>query len=111
MNIDFIKWMCEKAEGFEIDYHKEWCSVAIDDVTVVFDVYSPMPSNKCVYSLLLQRAIESVNKEGSKYFIEQLHNQIMVGFFEEYVFEPDNGISDNAKESALLYIYNQEKNH
>ncbi len=111
MNIDFIKWKAEKA-GFKIEKDSDgdeyvyftdtrWCCAECIDGYEILNGY------------LLQRAIEGVNRGDSKYFIEQFPNYLAVGMNEcetAKVFpEWDFGKEDNAKEAALMYIYEQEK--
>ncbi len=116
MDIDFIKWMCDKAEGF--DFFEDDIDV-IDDYILYFNGYgiSYLDSDlktTAMYLLLNQRAIEGINKEDGIYRVEQMYNMVEVlnsdeydvainYEFTEYVFP------DQAKESALMYIYEQEK--
>lgn len=110
MNIDFIKWMCKKADGFK----------SPDGRTIYFGgsfVRIDSDYTKLFYPLLLQRAIEGVNKSKSIWFVlqdcsmvkvyphakEALNHQIKYFYLEH--MKPDK-----AKISALEYIYNQEKN-
>ena len=116
MDVDFIKWMVGYAEGFE------WNSKS---VVTPHDIIVP-GSNKSIwnnvyYPLLLQRAIEGIEKN---YDIEILAYWNKSGkCYESQVFdtEPldiplfkitytDYKTIDQAKEQALKYIYEQEKN-
>ncbi len=112
MNIDFIKWMCDKAEDYSI--------VCMGDIARFryqgkqnYDYvlgWSLPISDWCFYPLLLQRAIEGVNRTDKTYTIAITE---MVCVF-EYLPE-DDGIwfkdaksIDEEKESALMYIYEQD---
>ena len=104
METSFIKWMCDKAEGFRIYY---------GDVVLPTEQFSrikALAEHPCYYPLLLQRAIEGVNLEDGQFFINQNHAGIVVQDMFDYeiqfkALELDN---DAAKESALRYIYKQE---
>lgn len=110
MNIDFIKWMCDKADGFEITneskgfLHTDFFSYHKSGV-------NGSRWTDLVYPLLLQRAIEGVNESDGNHFIIQgpgnigvkKNNQNM-----DLIFAKESA-SDSAKQSALEYIYNQEQ--
>ena len=104
MDVNFIKWMCDKAEGFEAVTGKNRFNCSMGIVSISDTGYF-----KIIYPLLLQRAIEGVNKEDERIVIvidDCLIDVISYKFTKNFNIE-DLGI-DNAKESALLYIYNQE---
>lgn len=112
MNIDFIKWLCDKAEGF-VFYEYDEFDIEIEtpcSENSFTDIGSLM-ANDAFYPLLLQRAIEGVNRE-SKYTVNQYHNSIPVcknGYAISVPFDLECFDSnDKAKESALQYIYEQE---
>jgi len=114
VDIDFIKWMCEKTEGFKFEqgdfiddcYIRTPAGMEIDLIDFDNDLwkkdYSPH---------LLQRAIESVNRTGNHFIIHDW-NEITVESkryqegIQQYIFKDK---PDQAKESALKYIYEQEK--
>ena len=114
-NVEFIKWMCEKADGFE------WIKGITLNVKgpnghcyTVNEVLIHVRS--IIYPLLLQRAIEGVNKEsveeGTGYLIDINCSDIEVYHIDKnnrQHFEHVNREIDNEKESALKYIYEQEK--
>jgi len=110
MNIDFIEWMCEKAEGFSIN--KDLVLRFIDTEWNEDGVYWQLLEGTIYYPLLLQRAIEGANKkeiaeiaqniEGIEVFTEAM-NSIRVFAFNYY------DSIDKAKESALKYIWEQVK--
>ena len=120
MNIDFIKWMCEKAEGFEWEVGSGLEAVKVGTASIFTENDISGNRKACLaarlwepiyYPLLLQRAIEGVNRTDKTYTIEITE---MVCVF-EYLPE-DDGIwfndaksIDEEKESALMHIYEQEK--
>ena len=118
MNIDFIKWMCEKA-GWKYRDGKDvtgayWFEVMVpykDDYLYErklegFKEYNPL------YPLLLQRAIEGIEEKTGKKSSIYLSKNIV---FEGYVWKWDNigqsrhSSREYAKEAALKYIWEQEK--
>ncbi len=96
MDIEFIKWMCDKAEGFGINRNDvifvNHSKLGATCGTVEFDYV--------IYPLLLQRAIEGVNR-GTDY--EIISNEGLIIYFKGCKSE------DQAKESSLKYIYEQEE--
>lgn len=112
-DINFIKWMCEKAEGFR---HIENMNDIEGPDQMYIGEYLIVKDN-VRWPLLLQRAIEGVNREyyktGSGTIIEQSMSFIAVGtdhkIEREFLFDHKSITIDQAKESALLYIYEQEK--
>ena len=64
IDIDFIKWLCEKAEGFDFLYGKSPFEKIMS--TVVCESHQYIIKEKTfkdiLYPLLLQRAIEGVNR-------------------------------------------------
>lgn len=76
MNNDFIKWIVDKAEGFEFDYHAEvdfikypnGKSYAIEDLR----------SDPIIWPLLLVRAIEGINMHDDNITIIQDFEDISV---------------------------------
>lgn len=126
MDIDFIKWMCEKAEGFSIEERTEGPLLlqgeAIRTEHDYFKLGQEPPLWRTIYyPLLLQRAIEGVNRKCSYqiddgwygYYIEIGCNQISIHYPDEpyklYDHLDTQKEIDQAKESALKYIYEQEK--
>jgi hypothetical protein len=111
MNIDFIKWMCDKAEGFEV----------VGDCLEIRNIYSirfsQIEGDNCisftnmVYRLLLQEALEWINRESIYYSISQDFSSIDVITNGGILISIDIKNKNNeyqAKESALKYIYEQE---
>jgi len=109
MNIDFIKWLCEKADGFNyISPH-----VGGVEIAITFDgawVREDSAIFRCMKALLLQRAIEGVSREAKELCIVQKPHCINVE--EHYCMRQaileSFDVSDQAKESALMYIWEQE---
>jgi len=113
--IDFIKWLCEKAEGFESFEDQEGLNIYCNKWG---SIVGNLSFTEVYYPLLLQRAIEGVN--------------LTSGVWIQILLTPDNGGSvawkpfiksdnfqglngdlflwvDQAKESALRYIWEQER--
>jgi len=117
MDIDFIKWMCDKADGFEIEQDcVSACPLKMPGGTrTSIDLRSDYVRLER-YPLLLQRAIEGVNKESiiiDGYLLDINCSDITVYHTETLdrkIYEHVNSSTDKAKESALKYIYEQEKN-
>ncbi len=111
MEIEFIKWMCEKAEGFELE-----SNVVLWEESRGYDLLIVKAS--IAYPLLLQRAIEGVTRSHSetstRYWIEMSYNAIEVydsadgTVTANYYFDEFQGDIDQAKESALKYVHEQE---
>lgn len=118
-DIDFIKWMCDKAEGFTFktdpvggrEYHIVRYEHTSDQK---YDfVINPLPIDHwSYYPLLLQRAIEGVNKPSEGFFITQTCDEVFIYHFMEVTqsehFKLEDMTEDQAKESALKHIYEQE---
>ncbi len=121
MDIDFIKWMCEKAEGFFVlnQEHDERIQLPSRDQLDFEELCAGSFYELHIYPFLLQRAIEGVNKkyeswEDNNYFEIRFNNEnyyILNGSTEEikYFWFEDYDSIDQAKEAALKYIYEQEK--
>jgi signal peptidase I len=111
MNTDFIKWMCEKA-GWKIIgdniLFQDGRGIHIDEIKN--DVFF---WKKTYYPFLLQRAIEGVNRDHEIEYIIEISDIVSVCYRNEnsYVYSRDPSIIgfDQAKESALKYIYDQER--
>ena len=113
-DIDFIKWMVEKAEDWEMmGKDKRWhlsylLGDWIDNKSLVYtEVY---------YPLLLQRAIEGISiGSNSEWLIVQEWSLIRVRTYPKYTKEWKSfdyrayQSLDQAKESALRYIWEQEQ--
>jgi hypothetical protein len=104
-DIEFIKWLCAKAEGFTID----------DGIIFINDLHNGTPVGhiwyyKVIYPLLLQRAIEGVNRTEEDIHIVQNHLYVEVIDWEYNVLDSwGSEVKDQAKESALKYIWESEK--
>ncbi len=112
--IEFIKECCDKA-GWRICLDGEFYSVFVGAGIV---------QSKCriqnssmwldiVYPLLLQRAIEGVNKSNTDWILTMFFDSIevvLMGFSAEF-FSHNGDNEDEAKESALKYICDQERNN
>ena len=104
MDIDFIKWMVGYAEGFEfkdgrlIYYAPEY----------EYMMFNDSPMSHVFYPLLLQRAIEGINRDHE---IEIVQEAWCIALLKLGKALPDFeivGNPDQAKEAALKYIYEQE---
>jgi len=111
MDIDFIKWMCEKAEGFE--YKESYNDISHIPSSMAANIGS-RDFKELLKPLLLQRAIEGVNKADLQFYIITNHQYITVVDWSEYEEQLKINLRgreythDQAKESALKYIYEQE---
>ncbi len=116
MDIEFIKWMCGKAEEYEF-YEGDF----IDDNYIETPCLQEIHQNefdsddwiKSLYPLLLQRAIEGVNRynlyEGFFIAYDNLYIKVCDCKTNKVLkmFEIDD--QDQAKKESLQYIYEQEK--
>jgi len=110
MNIDFIKWLVDYAEGFSLKRINEEDGVDYIGFTVPFYLVL----NAWVFDpLLLQRAVIGINKdEESNYDITMYPDSLEIGAYHdgskdktyEDVDDYEKGI-----EQALKYIWEQEK--
>lgn len=104
-DIDFIKWMCDKADDFTwVDpriVHKDYGDVHVD-----------FCGTEALYPLLLQRAIEGLNRSNGKFLITQWPETIDIVKNDSHCDPVYNSETikdfDKAKESALKYIYEHE---
>lgn len=111
--IELIKWMCDKADGFEFRF-----TGTLNNERVYYNHGSIHPSVMwedleawMFYPLLLQRAIEGVNEKSDDFFIDQTFKRVYVNKDELDEAWFNIGVSaDAAKLSALEYIHNQETN-
>ena len=118
MNIEFVKWMVSYAEGFEYR-EQDWIQTpglyGYGFNLIGDDWIDPVDWRAIYDPLLLQRAIEGINKSDNKYKILQHIKRILVWDSEcglhipevIYKFKDFENI-DTAKEEALKYIYEQE---
>ena len=112
MDINFIKWMVGYADGFEFDNYVLECS---DDAAFYMgsntesmkDVFKKTFDN-IYYPLLLQRAIEGVNRDCPYIWIVQDEWIRVMGTELQQELMHKDSFDDQAKESALKYIYEQE---
>ena len=113
MDIDFIKWMVDYAEGFEEKFvnglNMKQLVYTYKSKTMTFDSYY-FNENNNYYPLLLQRAIEGVNDSDGVFFVNQNNSGIVVQDWWEcdIQYKPSGAEIDQAKEQALKYIYEQE---
>ncbi len=123
MNIDFIKWKVEYADGFVniSDEIEDRIQLPTGDLIGIDELESDYWFKSIVDPLLTQRAIEGVNREyfnegsrikplGIKQYPAGISLFHAVDKWEKQFdvpFEADT--YDQAKESALMYIYEQEK--
>lgn len=110
MYIDFIKWKAEKADGFEFIILNGEPALRLPSGNA--HRISWMKKHgvwKDVCPLLLQRAIEGVNRE-YEYEINIIKGScIEVGHGNEWDGVYNDKDPDQNKEQALKYIYEQEK--
>lgn len=112
--IDFIKWMCERAEGYS--WGVNITTVRCPDNRIYrFGLTASIDSmawERIYYPLLLQRAIEGINRIPSgDIAVIQYPCAIKAGYKNEWkvFFFPKYKSFDQAKEAALKYVYEQEK--
>jgi hypothetical protein len=115
LNVEFIKWMVDLAEGFEIS---DFGNVALDYKGVYHEVLNIEISTLLL--LLLQRAIEGVNREANKQpddvdtwaiNIEPCAIMAFLNFGEKckpYSYH-DYDTIDTAKIDALFYVWEATK--
>ncbi len=117
MDIEFIKWMVEKAAYYQMS--KDGFILSVDDQISLCEWSELKDEYKPNYRDILQSAIEGVTRSHSetstRYWIEMSYNAIEVydsadgTVTANYYFDEFQGDIDQAKESALKYIYEQEK--
>ncbi len=122
MDIEFIKWLCERAEGFSYEIGSGINGIVVGKYAIFTENDIKQNAKRTFtsrlwipiyYPLLLQRAIEGVNNTKGIFEIQQnvgdiqLYNRKTVGFI--YFMLNEFKSADQAKESALEYIYEQEK--
>ena len=113
MNVKFIKWKVDKADGFSL---KQYMSE--ENGNSYFLCYKKISeelgTDRCGWLCehLLTKAIEGVNRVHNRFEIMQEREAIHI--VDRYKSIHENCIvlslpvSDKAKESALMYIYEQE---
>ncbi len=115
MNINFIKWLVEYADGFDWEEQEGHLFITAPDgmkrTLILWTDFSNW--HKVYYPLLLQRTIEGINKKYSRIVqgtctitIENRVGDIV--YTTSYITYKH---LDTAKEEALKYIYAQEKNN
>ncbi len=125
MDIEFIKWKVEKAEGFIIDIFDGDIGIVFNNEMACNAEELNESHNEGINSLLSQRAIEGVNrdsveKNNNGYIIDSQRSCVVIYKIDEYHscrrhWSFVNEVSrswigtEQAKESALEYIYDQEQ--
>lgn len=112
IDIDFIKWMCEKTKGFHFDGTVIYQHEYNEEININIKKMSSL------WFLLLQRAIEGINKlnlNGNKYptilfdaYDLEIRYNTTSWKNKNYSFDCYETI-DEIKKAALKYIYEQEK--
>ncbi len=108
-DIDFIKWMIGYAEGFACKGHYKGTLYYMAVAFCSFNA-TRITGDALLYPLLLQRAIEGINKKGTYEILQRFKG---IGVFVDtliykaFLFSGYESI-DQAKEAALKYIYKQE---
>ena len=110
--IKLIKWGCKYAEGFSFHDLPQGKYLEYQDFSWNIEME---PCSNILYPLLLQRSFEGLNKESEYFEIHQTSSAIFVsrnknraGRIMKFEFIDFDSI-DQVKESALLYIMNQEE--
>ena len=110
MNIDFIKWLCEKADGFKVSKDRVVCLGWESNHNTVIEGCEYW--NGVYYPLLLQRAIEKIREIIPEYHELKIDYVVSYGWSFRYGSITSQDFFNNpdqAKESALKYIWEQEK--
>ena len=106
MNIEKLKWMIERADGFR--FVEKMHDVECPDQMYIGEYQ--IVKNKVRWPLLLQRTIEGLNRDSDRWIVNNRMDGVEVyeseTAYQDY-FNFDLGI-DQAKQSAIDYIYNIE---
>ena len=111
-DIDFIKWLTSYAEEFKYQGDGDPAPDIIEYNTYIMQADNKdLFSGKILYPLLLQRAIEGINKKSEDYIVIQNHRHTTVAtrLDYDYLFEIED-ISDQAKEEVLKYVWKTSLN-
>lgn len=109
--IDFIKWKVDYADGFVniSDEIEDRIQLPTGDLIGLDELESDHWFKSIVDPLLTQKAIEGVNRDDHNIVIVQDDHVIDVVSYEfTSEFNIDDVGADQAKESALEYIFEQE---
>lgn len=115
MDIEFIKWLCEKARGFR--HIEKMYDIECPDGMYIAE--GLIERHRMRWPLLLQRAIENIQQDRCVdgvfplWWIKQANTTIHVrndnmGVNKVFLSE---GQIDQAKEEVLKYIYEQENDN
>ncbi|MCK5614048.1 hypothetical protein KAR91_69940 [Candidatus Pacearchaeota archaeon] len=108
-DIEFIKWMVDYAEGFRWEDEGMFCPSGC-----YRSCDAGFLRTKQIYPFLRQRAVEGVNRESEKWIIIQTNSFVRLvdktSAFKipEVDFKFAEMTIDQAKEAALMYIWEQE---
>lgn len=115
-DIDFLKWKCEVAGLKTTKNELENTVFKICNSTFVLEHLS---KESLVYSLLLQKAIEGINKKIFRFHLAIDQCSLRIRIFQRPVFDfieqfdiTKDGVTwnpDEAKDATLYYVYEQEK--
>ncbi len=117
MDIAFIKWMCEKAKWEYLKEKDGYSWVRLECGSTISTSF--IMKSSIYYPLLLQRAIEGINRAHRNfsdrypiihiecYYIKEIEKKIYGEYVEEFNIDSFDSI-DQAKEAALRYIYEHE---
>ena len=113
MEINFIKWMVGYAEGFELKMEQGTLHIKCPNLVYYginfFNNYD-LNVESIYYPLLLQRAIEGINRT-NKYAFLANDEKLLISKWNANVYEllwSDFNNEDQAKEQALKYNYEKE---
>lgn len=118
MKPEYIKWLVSYAEGFEISMVRnrtiemiDICGLVSYGLNTLDRSPSLAPWENAYYPLLLQRAIEGINRK-HKWEIAQFHDRIYVSDRDKTEGTPYRFVNyksiDDAKNQALEYVYKRE---
>lgn len=112
MNIEFIKWMCEKAEGFEYNVkdclHRDTINYPMGDWDFI-DNINQERFQLVLYPLLLIKAIDGVNS-GDGYIIA-ISSSVIISDRDGNIIADFWRMADQdqAREAALKLVWENEK--
>lgn len=98
---EFIKWMCEYAEGFEFIKDSSWAGgyyITTKETDYYQWSYNSLESDDIVFPLLIHRAVEGWNKTNDlkiRIFDEEIHTKkrldhFAIGFYQFKNYQPQS---------------------
>ena len=122
MKIEFIKWMVSRADGFEYQVKPGLRFPVIKTPDSEFWNAKTIKEFSTRWGILLQRAIEGVNRDtlanseetGAIIFQNQSQIKVRIITMEDMIDKPftfgfETTTPDQAKQAALMYVREQEE--